>query len=148
MALERSIQQTHANRTVLLLARLYDLLVKIDRGYLREVEIATDPDLAGTDIADEAIVSGNMMFVNLLVQVASGADNGEVWREFEAMALRLISDGKKAGAIDILARIRWERVVEQRLDFKCNNTDAPYYARIFALKHPEHNQFFEFRKVS
>ena len=72
----------------------------------------------------------------------------EVWREFEAMALRLISDGKKAGAIDILARIRWERVVEQRLDFKCNNTDAPYYARIFVLKHPEHNQFFEFRKVS
>jgi hypothetical protein len=72
----------------------------------------------------------------------------EVWREFEGMALRLIADGKKAGAIDIIARIRWERVVEQRLDFKCNNTDAPYYARIFALKHPEHNHFFEFRKVS
>lgn len=72
----------------------------------------------------------------------------EVWREFESMTLRLIADGKKAGAIDILARIRWERVVEQRLDFKCNNTDAPYYARIFALKHPQYNQFFEFRKVS
>lgn len=72
----------------------------------------------------------------------------EVWREFEAMALRLIADGKKAGAIDILARIRWERVVEQKAEFKCNNTDAPYYARIFALKYPQHNGFFEFRKVS
>ena len=72
----------------------------------------------------------------------------EVWREFEAMTLRLISDGKKAGAIDILARVRWEKVVEQRQEFKCNNTDAPYFARIFALKYPQHNQFFEFRQVS
>lgn len=71
----------------------------------------------------------------------------DVWREFETLALRLASEGKKAGAVDILARVRWERQVEQRLEFKVNNNDAPYYARIFALKHPQHKGFFEFRKV-
>lgn len=71
----------------------------------------------------------------------------EVWREFEALTLRLALEGKRAGAVDILARVRWERQVEQRLEFKCNNTDAPYYARIFALKHPQFRDFFEFRKV-
>lgn len=72
----------------------------------------------------------------------------EVWHEFEKLTLRLIADGKKAGAVDILARIRWEKVVEQRLEYKCNNNDAPYYARVFALKYPQYNQFFEFRSVS
>ena len=72
----------------------------------------------------------------------------EVWREFEAVALRLITQHKKAGAIDILARIRWERVVEQKHDaYKCNNNDAPILARVFALKYPQHSGFFEFRKV-
>lgn len=72
----------------------------------------------------------------------------DVWREFEAMTLSLIASGKKAGAVDILARVRWEKIVEQRLEFKCNNNDAPVYARIFALKYPQHNQFFEFRQVA
>lgn len=71
----------------------------------------------------------------------------DVWREFEAMTLRLISEGKKAGAVDILARIRWERIVEQRLTYKCNNNDAPIYARIFAVKYPQHNHFFNYRRV-
>lgn len=71
----------------------------------------------------------------------------DLWREFEALTLRLIAEGKRAGAIDILARIRWERQVEQKLEYKCNNNDAPIWARIFALKHPQHRGFFEFRKV-
>ena len=71
----------------------------------------------------------------------------DVWREFEKTALRLIGERKRAGAMDILGRVRWERVVENSLDFKVNNTDAPFYARIFAHKYPEHGQFFEFRKV-
>lgn len=71
----------------------------------------------------------------------------EVWREFERLTLRLVSERKRAGAIDILGRVRWERQIEQRLEFKCNNTDAPYLARVFALKYPQYASFFEFRSV-
>lgn len=71
----------------------------------------------------------------------------DVWREFEALTLRLIAERKKAGAIDILGRVRWERQIEQSLEWKCNNNDAPFLARIFALKYPQHRSFFEFRRV-
>jgi hypothetical protein len=71
----------------------------------------------------------------------------DVWREFERLTMRLIGERKKAGAMDILGRVRWERQVEARLEFKVNNSDAPFYARLFALKYPQHNSFFEFRSV-
>jgi hypothetical protein len=71
----------------------------------------------------------------------------DVWKEFERLTLRLISERKRAGAIDILGRVRWEHQVEQSGDFKVNNTDAPYLARVFALKYPQHRSFFEFRQV-
>ena len=70
-----------------------------------------------------------------------------VWRAFERIALDLIARGKKAGAIDILGKIRWETKVEGGLDWKVNNNYAPYYARIFVHKYPEHAGFFEFRRV-
>ena len=70
-----------------------------------------------------------------------------VWRAFERITLDLISRGRKAGAIDILGKIRWDTNVEGGGDWKVNNTHAPYYARIFVHKYPEHAGFFEFRKV-
>lgn len=70
-----------------------------------------------------------------------------VWHGFERVALKLIEAGKKAGAIDILGRVRWEVEIEGGQDWKVNNNYAPYYARIFAAKHNEHRDFFEFRGV-
>lgn len=75
------------------------------------------------------------------------AENPDVWKAFEAMTLDLIARKKTAGANAILERIRWDTTVEGGKDWKVNNTFAPYYARVFVLKYPEHIGFFEFRRV-
>jgi hypothetical protein len=79
--------------------------------------------------------------------ITAHAASPEVWQTFERITLGLISAGKKAGAIDVLGRARWETHIEGGKDWKVNNNYAPYYARIFAAKYPEHCDFFEFRKV-
>lgn len=71
----------------------------------------------------------------------------EVWREFERITLELIFDGKKAGAMDILAKVRWECEIIGGKDFKCNNSYAPFLSRVFIMKHPKHAGYFEFREV-
>ncbi len=71
----------------------------------------------------------------------------EVWRAFERITLDLVKRERKAGAIDILGKIRWDTNVEGGLDWKVNNNYAPYYARIFVHKYPQHASFFEFRRV-
>lgn len=72
----------------------------------------------------------------------------EIKREFERITLDLIQRGKRAGAIDILGRIRWETAIEGGRDFKCNNNFAPMLARVFVAKFPQHETFFEFREVN
>lgn len=71
----------------------------------------------------------------------------KAWRYFEKIALDLIGAGRKAGAIDILGKIRWDCEIMGSDDFKCNNDYAPMLARVFAMKHPQHEDFFEFRKA-
>lgn len=79
--------------------------------------------------------------------IRAHVESPEVWSAFEHTALLLIAMGKRAGAIDILGRVRWETHIEGGAEWKVNNNYAPYYARIFAAKYPEHYGFFEFRKV-
>lgn len=71
----------------------------------------------------------------------------QAWRYFEKITLDLIGAGRKAGAIDILGKIRWDCEIMGSDDFKCNNDYAPMLARVFAMKHPQHKDFFEFRKA-
>ena len=71
----------------------------------------------------------------------------EVWKNFERITLDLIAQGKKAGTIDIMARIRWECEIMGGKDYKVNNNYAPFLGRVFAMKHPQHEDFFEFRKA-
>ena len=71
----------------------------------------------------------------------------EVWKNFERITLDLIAQGKKAGTIDIMARIRWECEIEGGKDYKCNNNHAPMLARVFAMKYPQYENFFTFREV-
>lgn len=79
--------------------------------------------------------------------IAAHTESPDVWQAFEHIALTLIAMGKKAGAIDILGRARWETHIEGGREWKVNNNYAPYYARIFAAKYPEHRGFFEFRSI-
>ncbi len=78
-------------------------------------------------------------------------ENPSVWTLFEQKALNLIKSGKKRwGAKAIMEVIRYERAEKeggQFDDYAVNNNYPAYYARVFAMKHPEHKGFFEFREV-
>lgn len=71
----------------------------------------------------------------------------EVWQNFERITLELIEQGKRAGTIDILARVRWECEIIGGKDYKCNNNYAPMLGRVFVYKYPQHTDFFNFREV-
>jgi hypothetical protein len=77
------------------------------------------------------------------------ADNPAVWEMFESLALALIGEGlTRYGANTLVGRIRYEarmHTADRRSPFGVNNDYAPYFARKFARKHPEHANFFETR---
>lgn len=75
------------------------------------------------------------------------AANPLIWKCFEKFTIEAIVKGKKIGAKAIMERVRWEAEVEKGEDWKCNNNWTAYYARVFAMKYPEHADFFEFRAV-
>lgn len=54
------------------LTRVQELLVKVDRWWIREIELDTDPDYAGQEIPDEEISSGNMLMLSLIFDVLAG----------------------------------------------------------------------------
>ena len=70
-----------------------------------------------------------------------------IWRLFEQYALKAAEKGKKLGAKAIMERVRWECEIEDSGEFKINNDYTAYYARVFAIAHPEYADFFEFRQV-
>jgi hypothetical protein len=74
--------------------------------------------------------------------------NPDVWREFEILALELIDSGRKRyGAKAILEVVRFNKTVKTKSEFSVNNNYSAYYARIFAIKYPQHSDFFEQRKI-
>jgi hypothetical protein len=94
----------------------------------------------------EQLVKDGYDFAKVVKFIAWYRDTPDCWREFQRIALDLIQRGKKAGAIDIMARVRWECEIEGGKDYKANNNHAPMLARVFAMKYPQFD-FFEFRKV-
>lgn len=74
--------------------------------------------------------------------------NPNVWKTFETFALKAAEKNKRIGAKAIMERVRWEMQIEyNQAEFKANNNYTAYWARIFALKHPQYGDFFETRKV-
>ena len=60
------------------------LVQKIEKWWIINVEIPTNPDFDGKDIDEDGIISGPSWVMQLLVQVALGAED-EAWefhREF------------------------------------------------------------------
>ncbi len=69
-----------------LFPRLVALVAKIERWWVINVEIATDPDLFDADIDEDGVTPGSLMLLQVLSQVALGNDE-EAWalyREFAA----------------------------------------------------------------
>jgi hypothetical protein len=72
-----------AEVNVQLLVGIYELVAKIDRWWIREVDMTTDPDFDGREVADEDITSGNMLFIQMMLRIATGEDSGVFWEEFQ-----------------------------------------------------------------
>lgn len=71
----------------------------------------------------------------------------DVWRAFEALTFKVIKMGRRAGAKAIIERVRWDVEVENGEEWKVNNNWAPYYARVFEIKHPRFSGFFAKREI-
>lgn len=67
-----------------LLGTLYDLVTKIDRWWVREVELTIDPDRDGREVADEDIISGTMLSLGLMLRIAAREDSPAYWEEFRS----------------------------------------------------------------
>ncbi|HLN27187.1 MAG TPA: hypothetical protein VK395_05545 [Gemmataceae bacterium] len=67
-----------------LLASIYDLVAKIDRWWIREVDLPCDPEFDGREIADDEIHSGNVVFMQLLISVATGGKYEGLWEQFQS----------------------------------------------------------------
>lgn len=53
---------------------LYEIMVKVDRWWLINLEAATDPDFDGVEIKEDEVFSGNMIMLNMISQVLAGND--------------------------------------------------------------------------
>ena len=72
-----------------------------------------------------------------------------IWRLFKQTALEAIRKGfKHYSSKSIFEVIRWNRGGEIKKDgFKINNNYTANYARKFMKEFPEHEGFFETRKI-
>lgn len=77
------------------------------------------------------------------------AEHPEFYAAIERFSLQVIESGRaRYGIAAVLERVRWHMNIERRQgdDVKINNDYKPYYARMFAAKHPEHADFFSTRR--
>lgn len=76
-------------------------------------------------------------------------ENPKVWALFERFTLEAINAGfQHYSTNSIIERIRWHTNIETRGDmFKINNNHAPYYAREFHKRYPQHDGFFRMRNA-
>ena len=72
--------------------------------------------------------------------------NPQVWLEFERLTLSLLGAGiSHYGAKAVMEVIRFHKAIETQGEFKINNNFTAHYARQFAKKYPQHENFYEFR---
>lgn len=69
----------------ILFPKLVSLIAKIDRWWIVNVEIATDPDLAGTELNEDEVTPGSLMLLQVLNKVALGKDE-EAWALYHEFA--------------------------------------------------------------
>lgn len=73
----------------------------------------------------------------------------EVWERFERATLELIARGRKnGGAKRIMEDLRWDTGIggDGEKEFKIAAEHISFYARLFRYTHPEHADFFRFRR--
>lgn len=71
-----------------LLQALIQLLAKIERWWIREVELPSDSDYDGRDIADEDIQPASLIFLQMMIDIAVGKDSSSYLEAFRELAKR------------------------------------------------------------
>ncbi len=84
--LSKFITDANAGINVRLLGCIYELVTKIDRWWVLEVELPTDPDFDDQEVDAEGIHSGNMLFLQMMIHVATGEDSSAYWDEFQRLS--------------------------------------------------------------
>lgn len=78
-------------------------------------------------------------------------ENPWVWHAFETLTFQLIRAGRTHFSADaILHRVRFDYALHTQSDdsFKINNDYTSRYARKWAAAHPEHAEFFTYRRIA
>lgn len=76
--LPRFIATADCDVNVALIADICEIVAKIDRWWIREIEIPTNPDFTPDDLDSidyDAVTSGRMMFLRMMLEIATGTDD-------------------------------------------------------------------------
>ena len=80
--LPKFLATSNIDINIRLIIEICQLITKIDRWWIREVEMAANQDFDGVVVADAQITSGNMLFMQMLLQTAVGEDSDELWKMY------------------------------------------------------------------
>lgn len=86
--LPKFITTVEAEINVQLLGRICELVTKIDRWWILEVEIPINPDFDSQEVDAAGVLSGHMMFLHMSIHIASGEDSSTYWDEFQKISHR------------------------------------------------------------
>jgi hypothetical protein len=75
-------------------ADLLNVVQKVEKWWIVNVELPTNPDYDGTEIDEDGIISGPTWMMQLLTQVALG-DDEDAW-EFHRRFMELREQGRSA----------------------------------------------------
>ncbi len=92
--LPKFIATADAEINVNLLGSIYELLTKIDRWWIKEVDIPTNPDFDGQEVADDEIQSGMMLCMQMMLRIATDENASVFWDEFQNQSVKF-SKGKE-----------------------------------------------------
>ncbi|WP_414545386.1 hypothetical protein [Nostoc sp. CCY0012] len=79
----RFITTADSDINIHLLEAIYNLVYKIDRWWIKEVDIPVNSDFDGQEIVDSDINSGNMLFIQMMITIATGEDSSIFWEEIQ-----------------------------------------------------------------
>lgn len=76
-------------------------------------------------------------------------DYPQIWELFEQFTFASINRGMEHYSSNaIFERIRWHIDIDTKSEVKLNNNFRAYYARLFHVRHPEHDGFFRNRRLT
>lgn len=84
--LRNVLSGTHNHDFESLFPKVVSLVAKIDRWWIVNVDIATDPDFSGRELDEQGVTPGSLMLLQVLNQVALGKDE-EAWALYHEFML-------------------------------------------------------------